>query len=64
MLQRNENGDDDRLILRLVDVDAILVMDGKHLLADDCDDLPGLVIQFEIQAGDVSLKDPSESFDV
>ena len=64
MLQGDEDRDDCLLMLRLVDVDAVLVMQGQHLLADDSNDVPGIVIQFKVQAQDIALQLPAQAFDI
>ncbi len=64
MLQGDKDGDNDALVFLVVDVDAVFVMDGEELLADDGDDVSLSVIQFKIQTEDVALKLPSETFDI
>ena len=64
MLQRDQDGDHDGLRLRLVDIDAVLVVDGEHLLTDDGDNLSPLVIELEVQSGDVALQLPAKALDV
>ena len=64
MLQGDQNGHDGFFLFRPVNIHAVFIMNGEHLLADDGDDLPGLVIQFKVQAGDVSPQDPSEPFNI
>ena len=64
MLQGDEDRDDCLLMLRLVDVDAVLVMQGQHLLADDSNDVPGIVTQFKVQAQDIAPELPAQALQI
>ena len=64
MLQSDENRNDDLFLFGLVDVDAVLVMQREHFLADDCNDIAGIVIQFKVQTDNVSAQLPAQTFNV
>ena len=64
MLQRHEDRDHDILVLRLIDVDAVFVMQGDHLLADHRDDAAVPVVQLEIERQNIAADLPPELLDV
>ena len=64
MLESDQDRDDDLLILRTINIDAVFVMQGKHFLPDHSNDVFATVIQFEIEADDISPKLPAQSFNI
>ena len=64
VLQRDEYRHHSLFILGLVDIDAVLVMQGDHLLRNDCDDLVVLIVQLEIQAKNVAPELPAQALNV
>ena len=51
-------------MLRLVNIHAVFVVEGEHLLTDHRDDAPVPVIQLKIQSNDIALQLPAQSDDV
>ena len=64
MLQGDQDRDDDRFLIRLVNIHAVFIVHGDQLLADDGDNVFIRVPQLEIQRGDVAPQLPAEAFDV
>ena len=64
MLQGDQDRDYGFLRFRSVDIDAVFVMQGNDLLADDGDDVVVLIIELKIQAENIAAELPPESFDV
>lgn len=64
VLEGDEYGDGLVLVLRLVDVDAVFVVNREHLLPDDGYDGTVPVVQLEVQPQDVAPELPAEPLDV
>ena len=64
MLQGYKDRNNGFFFLGLIDIHTVFVMDGEQLLADDGDDLFVLVVELEVQAGNVAAQDPAEAFDI
>ena len=64
MLQCYQNCDYNCLALRLIDIDAVFIVDRDHFLTNHRNDTLIPVVQFEVQSKDITSQLPSQSFDI
>ena len=64
MLQGYEDCDNDLFVFGSVNVDAVFIMDGDHLLRDNGDYFSPSVVQLEIQPDDIAPQLPAKSLNV
>ena len=64
MLQGYEDRHHSLLALGLVNIDAVLVMQGEHLLRNDRNDPAVLIVELEVQPQDISSQLPAKALDI
>ena len=64
VLERHQDGDDRMLVLRLIDVYAVFIMQREHLLPNDRNDAPHLVVELKVQRKGVAAQLPAKALKV